>query len=187
MPPTLFKTPPYVTARPVVTHRKLSFLSSLPSSQSTASSTSSSPNSSSSTLRFIVLATDGLWDQLSSEDVVSLVGGYLAGVKGTISKDDLATVAPTQSSSLAKTVEGKDSGLRRRAEGSWAFEDDNVSTHLIRNAFGGGDEARLRRMVSIPSPLARRYRDDVTVTVVWWEPGQEGQAKTEQVKIPAKL
>ena len=68
--------------------------------------------------------------------------------------------------------------------------DDNVSTHLIRNAFGGGDEEKLRQLLSIPSPLARRYRDDLTCTVVYWEEGKEDDARTstfspEQVK--AKL
>jgi pyruvate dehydrogenase phosphatase len=51
-PPPLFKTPPYVIARPVVTHRKMSLA---PSSDSAAPE---------KTKRFLVLATDGLWDQL---------------------------------------------------------------------------------------------------------------------------
>lgn len=52
--PALFKTPPYVIARPVVTHRKLSF----PTDESTANP-----------IRFLVLATDGLWDRLRYADV----------------------------------------------------------------------------------------------------------------------
>ena len=51
-PPSLFKTPPYVTARPVVTHRKMSL-----------SASDGSPPSQKS-IRFLVLATDGLWDEL---------------------------------------------------------------------------------------------------------------------------
>lgn len=51
-PPSLFKTPPYVTARPVVTHRK----TSLPASDG------SSPSQ--KAVQFLVLATDGLWDEL---------------------------------------------------------------------------------------------------------------------------
>ena len=50
-PPSLFKTPPYVTARPVVTHQKMS----LPASGSPPSQKA---------IRFLVLATDGLWDEL---------------------------------------------------------------------------------------------------------------------------
>lgn len=168
--PAALKTPPYVTSRPEVTHRKLS----LPTLDST-----SKPKSS---LRFIVLATDGLWDELSSEEVVALVGGHFAGLKGSIPKATLPTLVPTTSGS--HTVEGKDV-RRATTDGTWAFRDENISTHLIRNAFGGANELKLRRLLSIPAPLARRYRDDITVTVVWWEDGREHDAKTEQVK--AKL
>ncbi|PSR93760.1 hypothetical protein PHLCEN_2v4655 [Hermanssonia centrifuga] len=151
--PALSKTPPYVTARPVITHRKLNL-----------------GHKSKSKLRFVVLATDGLWDQLSSEEVVALVGGHLAGLKGVVPKSDLPRLIPTSS---GITVEGKDKRQENDDGGSWAFVDENVSTHLIRNAFGGGEVGRLRQMLSIPPPLARNYRDDITCTVVYWEEGQE--------------
>ncbi|KDQ08906.1 hypothetical protein BOTBODRAFT_117905 [Botryobasidium botryosum FD-172 SS1] len=181
-PPRDFKTPPYVTSEPVVTHRKLS----LPSFDSP--SQSPSPSQPKSTLRFIVLATDGLWDELSSSEVVSLVGGYLHNRTGAVSKSELAaTVVETPD---AAGVQGKDA--RRNGKGDlkakWAFVDTNVGTHLIRNAFGGADEMAVRKMLSIPAPLARRFRDDVTVTVVWWEdadvPGADVR-RPEQVR--AKL
>ena len=162
--PSLLKTPPYVTPRPVITHRKLSFNPSSPST----------PAPSKSKLRFLVLATDGLWDQLTSEEVVSLVGGYLSGLKGTIPKSDLPTLIPTTSGT---TIEGKDKPRLKDTTGSWAFVDDNISTHLIRNAFGGGDTEKLRKMLSIPAPLARNYRDDVTCTVVFWEEGHENEGQ----------
>jgi len=169
----------------VVTHRKLSFLP-------LATCPSSKP---SSTLRFIVLATDGLWDQLTSEEVVALVGGHITGLKGYIPKSSMSNLVPT--STGTPTVEGKDKKRsnkdKKRSnknEGSWAFVDENVSSHLIRNAFGGGDEKALRKLLSIPAPFARSYRDDVTVTVVWWEDGREKEAKIDNFapeKIKAKL
>jgi pyruvate dehydrogenase phosphatase len=160
------KTPQYVTATPVVTHRKLS----LPNPGS------SEPKPSSS-LKFLVLATDGLWDELSSEEVVALVGGYLAGLKGTIPKLSLPALVPTVAGS--PTVRGKEITKAKAQQGSWAFQDDNVSAHLIRNAFGGGDEDKLRKILSIPAPHSRRWRDDVTVTVVWWEEAQESGVKAK--------
>ncbi|KAF7981678.1 hypothetical protein HWV62_32228 [Athelia sp. TMB] len=175
LPPSTFKTPPYVTSTPVVTHRKLSFL---PLPESPASKPASA-------LRFIVLATDGLWDQLSSQEVVALVGGHLAGLKGNVSKDSLPALVPT--STGAPTVEGKDKKRPKKEDGEWAFVDENVSAHLIRNAFGGGDVVSLRKLLSIPAPFARSYRDDVTVTVVWWEDGREGDAKVETIAPKAKL
>ncbi|KAF8843084.1 protein serine/threonine phosphatase 2C [Paxillus ammoniavirescens] len=168
--PSSFKTPPYVTATPVITHRKFS----LGDSATNASKQSSS-------LRFVVLATDGLWDKLSSEEVVALVGGHLKGLRGTIPKTQLPTLVPTSSGS--PTIEGKDK-RRDNTTGSWFFGEDNLSTHLIRNAFGGGDTNALRKLMSIPSPFARRYRDDTTVTVVWWDE-QEDSPKTTGIK--AKL
>ncbi|KAL1740104.1 phosphatase 2C-like domain-containing protein [Schizophyllum fasciatum] len=157
----LLETPPYVIAKPVITHRKLA----LPADPQTGKG-----------MKFIVMATDGLWDQLSSEEVVSLVAGHFAGLKGAISKADLEQRVPTSTSNA--TVEGK-AKTRRTTEGTWAFTDDNVSTHLIRNAFGGADEEKLRHILSIPAPYSRRYRDDITVTVVWWEGDDEQAVKAK--------
>jgi len=139
--PGALKTPPYVTAKPEVTHRTVSIPALSPGSAS----------SDKSTLRFLVLATDGLWDQLSSEDVVALVGGHLSGLKGSIPKSDLPKLVPTSTGTAA--VEGK--GKRREpAEGTWAFVDDNPGTHLIRNALGGANNYELRKMLSIPAPYS---------------------------------
>ena len=160
-----------MTATPVVTHRPLSFLPLPP--QGTPAPKSA--------LRFVVLATDGLWDELSSEEVVALVGGHLAGLRGRVPKAELPARVRTTAGS--PTVNGKSSEPRRSTEGAWAFVDDNVCTHLIRNALGGADEGRLRKLLSIPAPLSRSYRDDITVTVVWWEEGSD--AAPEQVR--AKL
>jgi len=85
-------------------------------------------------------------------------------------------------------VDGKTNLKRTKGkEGSWAFQDENLSAHLIRNAFGGGDEMTLRRYLSIPAPYSRRYRDDITVTVVCWEEGKEADAKVSSDKVKAKL
>jgi pyruvate dehydrogenase phosphatase len=125
-----------------------------------------------------VLATDGLWDALTSSEVVSLVGGYLNGLHGAVPKSKLASSVITTESALG--IEGKDKRNKEKEQkGSWAFVDQNVGTHLIRNAFGGADEERLRRLVSIPAPLARKFRDDVTVTVVWWEDGGKAPLSAE--------
>jgi len=176
--PGPLKSPPYVTAKPEVTHATLAIPALSPVSAS----------SEKSTLRFLVLATDGLWDQLSSEDVVALVGGHLSGLKGSIPKSDLPNLVPTSTGTAA--VEGK-SKRRELAEGAWAFVDDNPGTHLIRNALGGANNYQLRRTLSIPAPYSRSHRDDITVTVVWWQEGEEQQqpnSSTFNVEVPkAKL
>lgn len=176
--PAKLKTPPYVRATPVVTHRPLSFLP-LP-----ADAITPAPKTA---LRFVVLATDGLWDELSNEEVVALVGGHFAGLRGTVSKAALPALVRTATGTAG--VDGKDkagrgTGGKAESQGAWAFEDDNLSAHLIRNALGGGDIEHLRKLASIPAPYSRRFRDDITVTVVWWEDGREGLAQTEKVSIP---
>jgi pyruvate dehydrogenase phosphatase len=155
-PPALLKTPPYVTARPVITHRALA------GQAPPAGAVRSAP-------RFLVLATDGLWDRLSSEDVVALVAGHLSGVRGPVGAADLRARVPVATG--AATVEGKNKDRSGTAGARWSFEDENLSAHLIRNAFGGADEPSLCRLMSIPAPHARSFRDDVTVTVVLFPDG----------------
>lgn len=49
------------------------------------------------------------------------------------------------------------------------IEDSNVATHLIRNALSSaGSKEYVSTLVSIPSPMSRRYRDDLTVTVAFF-------------------
>ena len=53
--------------------------------------------------------------------------------------------------------------------GSFLLQDNNVSTHLIRNALSnGGSKEQTSMIISIPNPVSRRYRDDLTVTVVFF-------------------
>ena len=51
VPPNLYRTPPYLTAKPVVTHRRLQ-----------------------SGDKFLILASDGLWDVIGNQEAVNLVG-----------------------------------------------------------------------------------------------------------------
>jgi pyruvate dehydrogenase phosphatase len=134
-------------------------------------------------MRFLILATDGLWDALSSQDACALVAGHLSGLRGTVPKRELES--RLKLSVGAQGVEGKDKDKASKAkeEGSWMFKDTNIATHLVRNAFGAGNEQRLRELMSIPPPLARSYRDDVTVTIVWWEDGKEAEAQQVKAKL----
>lgn len=51
------------------------------------------------------------------------------------------------------------------------LEDQNTATHLLRHAlgddgYGAVAQNRLVKMLSLPPDLARRYRDDITITVI---------------------
>ena len=144
-PPSLYKTPPYVTADPVVSVTNLGSTSALsvdiqaPSGNVTplASAVDSTSTSASSNAgvgkRFIVLATDGLYDCLSSEEVVALVAGHLDGLKGDKTRNEV--LGRLQESEVAKGAsltsphkpkEDKEKGKR------FTFEDSNLGTHLVR-------------------------------------------------------
>lgn len=61
--------------------------------------------------------------------------------------------------------------LERRGRVQSVLEDQNAATHLLRHAlgddgYGSVAQNRLARMLSLPVDLARRYRDDITITVI---------------------
>ncbi|KAF9349461.1 hypothetical protein BGX26_012244 [Mortierella sp. AD094] len=160
-----YHTPPYVTAKPVVKHHKIR------------------PED-----RFLVMATDGLWDKLTSDEVIQLVGELLDGKIGEerleLDREGLKSIKD-KIQSIKGLVTGK-KGDQNEEEPEltpanlppkgpisqvrqFTFKDrSNASTHLVRNALGGGDEGKLAATLSIPAPMSRVYRDDITVTVVFF-------------------
>lgn len=61
--------------------------------------------------------------------------------------------------------------LERRGRILSVLEDQNTATHLLRHAlgddgYGAVAPKRLAKMLSLPAELARRYRDDITITVI---------------------
>lgn len=193
--PADFHSPPYVTAKPIVSTTKIS------------------PKAGD----FLVLGTDGLYEMLSNEEIVGLVvqwlhnkkPEYFEKVKETIkersaskslwgrvfgteagvaapapapaeekslgSNNGAGSVIKAEHSTLAVRVrdvsphpESQKQVFRRQPGTTPRFtvEDENIATHLVRNALGGADIQQVSMLVSIPSPISRSYRDDLTVTVV---------------------
>lgn len=138
--PPNYLTPPYLDVMPEITHHKLR------------------PQD-----RFLILATDGLWDELTSQEAVQLVGEHLSGIH---------LQAPvSQLEKQMKLGQLHELLLKRRARASPAL-DTNVTTHLIRHALGKGDygelcHEKLASILALPEDLARMYRDDITVTVIY--------------------
>lgn len=173
-PSKYLKTPPYVTAEPVVTRTKIE-----PAKGD-----------------FVVMATDGLWEMLTNEEVVGLVGQWLetqasASASATGGSSGwLQSWFKSQQSSLP--IEHHDQGdasgqrapIRQRqwgipsGEERFVVEDKNAATHLVRNALGGKDKDMLSALLTLPSPYSRRYRDDLTVQVIFFGEN-EGNGKVE--------
>ena len=148
-PPPLLRTPPYVTAEPVVTTTKVE------------------PENGD----FLVLATDGLWEMLTNEEVVGLVGQWLESQRKTQTAADWAKSffssrkqpLPVEKPTLS-IEEGQRAPIRQQqwqVEGSDArfiVEDNNVATHLVRNALGGRNRDMVCGLLTLVSPISRRYR-----------------------------
>ncbi|TEY44002.1 hypothetical protein BOTCAL_0356g00030 [Botryotinia calthae] len=162
-PSSLLRTPQYVTAEPVVTTTKIQ------------------PESGD----FVVMATDGLWEMLSNEEVVGLVGQWIdkhsADSNGNSASSWTKMFTASQKGLPVETSKddsnsGKKAPIRQRQWGvtesdRFVVEDKNVATHLVRNALGGKDKDMVCALLSLPAPYSRRYRDDLTVEVIFFGNG----------------
>lgn len=155
-PSTLLKTPPYVTAEPIVTTTKVE------------------PEKGD----FVVMATDGLWEMLTNEEVVGLVGQWLESqATGSIGSNGSGsswlkswfsnaggTALPVEKNGKHGKGDGQRAPVRQlqwQVSGSderFVVEDKNAATHLVRNALGGRDRDMVCALLTLPSPYSRRYR-----------------------------
>ncbi|KAM0276699.1 hypothetical protein ACHAQH_006467 [Verticillium albo-atrum] len=169
-PSPLLKTPPYVTAEPVVSTTKVN------------------PENGD----FLVLATDGLWEMLTNEEVVGLVGKWIetqasgstsnsqfdstwARIFGSGNKPQLPVEhAKDQGVGGQKTpIRLQQWGISPDAPERFVVKDKNVATHLVRNALGGKNEEQVTALLTLPAPFSRRYRDDLTVQVIFFGNGSK--------------
>ncbi|KAF2021472.1 phophatase 2C family protein-like protein [Aaosphaeria arxii CBS 175.79] len=163
-PSSLLKTPPYVTAEPVVTTTKME------------------PEKGD----FVVMATDGLWEMLTNEEVVGLVGQWLDAQGGANGQNAQSQswlkswfssqkTLPVEQKGGSGDTSGQRAPIRQQQWGTktslnerFVTEDKNAATHLVRNALGGNDQDQLSALLTLPSPFSRRYRDDLTVEVIFF-------------------
>lgn len=145
-----YKTPPYMTARPEITTKEVRGED------------------------FAILATDGLWDQISSEDAVACVSGWLAARKSPPEPVAPSTVAG-EGSGPNLVVDKEDWVSWRATPKDFTFEDlDSAAVCLVKNACGGRRSELFRGVVTAREPASRYVRDDITVMVVFFrDPYQE--------------
>jgi pyruvate dehydrogenase phosphatase len=140
--PPHYKTPPYLTAKPEVTYHHLTARD-----------------------RFLVLGSDGLWDMMTPMQVIRLVGEHMSG-KVTLSP--LHLIEPhIPLEDIASLLRQREAAMKLKPT------DANAATHLIRCALGGTaygvDHSRLSQMLSLPQDMVRMFRDDITITVVFFD------------------
>ncbi|SCU97319.1 LAMI_0F09626g1_1 [Lachancea mirantina] len=153
--PNAFHTPPYVTAEPVISTAQVN-----------------------SDVKFMVLASDGLYELLSNDEIASLVVKWMQHNPVVPGAAPLRTSGPagklTPVRDTSEDAESQRPAFRYRSQtknpSEYLLEDKNVATHLIRNALSAkGNKDYVSTLVSIPSPMSRKYRDDLTVTVVFFD------------------
>lgn len=167
------KTPPYLTAEPVVTTTQLDRKRST----------------------FLIMGSDGFWDRVSTEQAVDLVGRWLdfhgAELRSPLGRNGAMAVPTTQwtvvySTSLDQypdvpttkpkdprepyslTKYGWDQPGFQFSKDRETYGDDNAAVHLVRNALGGNFEGMVKANLVPEPPFARNARDDITVQVVFF-------------------
>ncbi|TKA29102.1 hypothetical protein B0A54_16212 [Friedmanniomyces endolithicus] len=186
-PDSMIKTPPYLTAEPEVTEVVVQ--------------TGDHPD-------FLVMASDGLWDNMSSDDAISCVQMWLDKNKPTdfmeqqdgglgaigagrqspnSSPPSLPSIlAPVYTTAVDVAEEDEDvyfdeeeRCLRWRVSPKhFVVEDAHCGVHLIKNALGGKRRDLFTGVMSVQPPLSRRVRDDITVHVVFF--GMDNSKTFEQ-------
>jgi len=133
------------------------------------------------------MATDGIWDVLSNEDVVNLVSQHLEECKKSKQKKIInETKLPPSLLIKKKTAEemknSNNNLIISDRQVPAILKDSNSATHVIRNALGGSDDKYIGDLLSIPSPKCRNYRDDMTVTIIYFNKN-ENKTQTEKLDI----
>lgn len=126
--------PPYTTAMPEVISHKIT-----PADQ------------------FVVLATDGLFDFFTSQEVVDMVGHYLEHMQRDPKDDSHNRVQQPPSSELKLKLQ------------------ENASSYLIgkvlnKAGYGKTPEVRMNFCITLPREAKRGFFDDTTVTVIFLGP-----------------
>ncbi|XP_064293080.1 pyruvate dehydrogenase [acetyl-transferring]-phosphatase 2, mitochondrial isoform X2 [Plodia interpunctella] len=140
--PANYHTPPYLSAKPDIYYHRLT------------------PKD-----KFLIVASDGLWDMITPLQSVKLVGEHM---KGKVFFNPLKL--PRKNIQLGDINELL---LHRKESLKSKPKDRNAATHLIRHAIGGTeygvDHARLAHLLSLSPDVSRMFRDDMTVTVVYFD------------------
>ena len=121
-----YLTPPYITAKPVVTHHK-----------KVAGD------------RFMIIASDGLWERLSNEEAVNIVA-------------NANTFRETGKHGTFSLLEYFSKGR------STECCPPNAATQLLWHALGGTDE-KVLQLLDVPPGYSRMVRDDITIIVVHFQ------------------
>jgi serine/threonine protein phosphatase PrpC len=174
------KTPPYMTAEPEVTETEVVRAEGSGNGRGKSD--------------FMIMASDGLWDRISSEHAVECVERWLEAKQrgnGSVTNDPRLIANPPVFPSTFIADEGVACDPEKGVQVDWkatpeyfAIEDENAAVCLARNALGGTRRGLFTGVLSVPGPMGRYAVDDTTVMVVFFDKLGEGQGtkKVENAK-----
>jgi pyruvate dehydrogenase phosphatase len=178
------KTAPYMTAEPEVTETQV-----VRADPSTPSQRHKSD--------FMIMASDGLWDRISSEHAVECVQRWLEARDrgaGSVANDPHLDTTPFELPAQFSLEPGIHVDAARGEEVDWkaepqyfAIEDENAAVCLTRNALGGSRRGLFLSLISLAPPLSRNAVDDTTVMVVFFDQlGEAGQEEAGKKRSEGK-
>ncbi|KAJ5748993.1 uncharacterized protein N7511_010689 [Penicillium nucicola] len=142
--PRHYHTPPYLTAEPVIVQARINPQKAC----------------------FCVMATDGLWDNMSSPQCVNLVAEWVK-----CEEKKAAESEEHDTFDFSRVLEGLEQSF---VEQRTTVQDDNAAVHLIRNALGGNQHELVAGRLAAEPPFARNVRDDITVQVIFFNKEENG-------------
>ena len=119
------------------------------------------------------MATDGLWDRLTNEQAVNLVGTWLQNYSPSVEAQISSTPPPDigdleqERTNIQREARGRGKPEPQKAYPAqvaradakhFTVKDNNAATHLVRNALGGSNEDMLRGLLTVPPPYSRNLR-----------------------------
>lgn len=173
------RTAPYLTAEPEVTETDIV----------------RHPPGAGSRSDFMIMASDGLWDRISSEHAVECVQGWLNARErgnGEVKNDRRAQASAAQFENPMKQDEGFTYNAETGEQIEWkatpeyfAIEDENAAVCLARNAMGGTRRGLFMGVLSVPPPMGRYAVDDTTIMVVFFDKLEGDKGKQSASGAPA--
>lgn len=133
-------TPPYVTAEPDVMNYRIDLKKD----------------------KYLIIASDGLFELLNNEDIARLVAQWeTKNSQPGVFNIDIINEPIKQNNFKYDS--------RYKNDLPCLLRDENLATHLIRNALSfGGQEEFVDLMCSLKEPGSRKYRDDLTIQVLFF-------------------
>lgn len=132
-------TPPYLTAQPEVTTRKVQAED------------------------FVIMASDGLWDVISNDDAVACVSQWLKEKKKGGPKHVVGAKSDW------KIDENGWASYKATPKHFAIEDMDNAAVCLLKNALGGTRREIVQGLATSTTPLSRNVRDDITIQVIFFK------------------